>query len=1666
MSWDAWIDVGGTFTDCFVCLPDGEKRRLKLLSSGLVPVAGEFESPHRFRLPAGAQSSLCDGFWCGGELRVLSEHGSVLFRSRILNSDQSMLQIDDAIPPAVLRSPSVRIEIASGLESPVLGVRMLLGVPLLEDLPPLRVRLGTTRGTNALLTRNGASTVLAITAPFEDVPFIGDQTRPNLFDLQIERPAPVASTIVGIEERLDANGKVLVPLNESGCNASLQSALAAGCRSLAICLLHSYLNPEHELRVEKIARQVGFKHISRSSQLAPLIELVARTQTTMVDAYLSPVIREYMAVLAKQFGPGLEQLYVMTSGGGLSDWRQFAGKDSILSGPAGGAVALQGLRRSLSIPQLIGLDMGGTSTDVCRIGDDHALEYESVKAGVRVLTPTLPIETVASGGGSLCWFDGVSLRVGPQSAGASPGPACYGRGGPLTITDLNVFLGRLPPHQFPFPLDLQAIENRLQEVMAVAGKVLCIDNNHELAHGFRRLANEQMSAAVRMVSTAKGIDPRSASLVGFGGAAGQHICEIAELIGVTEIIDHPDAGLFSALGMGLAGLRREATIPVYSPWPTVDFNALDEQIQTVAAGLDGDLLSLGCPQESIERTTHIEVRYLGTDTSLAVERTEWKSIPTVFHAMHQRRFGYQRTEATLELVSIRIESQALSMHSLPSESSSETNGIATVMQSASGNSEFYQIPRDEILPGHRIPGPAIILNAGSTLVVDVGWEAECLSEGTLRLRPSQRSELAMLKGRSEHPGFDPVTRDCIGQRLSAIANQMGVVLQQTAISVNVKQRRDFSCALFDASGHLLANAPHVPVHLGAMGETVRCIMAAFPRMRPGDSFVTNDPYRGGSHLPDITVVTPVFDPRGDVEIPAMFVANRAHHADVGGVAPGSMSVTARCLGEEGVILPPMYLSCGGVDQMEALRERLERSPYPPRAIDVNLADLAAQQAANLRGVELLVEFGEQMGWEKLARYGEALLDVADKRVAQFLAKLDRVDRTFIDYLDDGTAIGVRVHFPSTGKVLFDFSASGPVNEGNFNANPSIVNAAVMYVLRCLIADDLPMNEGILRAVELKIPKGVLNPRPDVGELKDDDHHRYPAVAAGNVETSQRVVDVLLGAFGVAAASQGTMNNLLFGDATFGFYETICGGAGATEGWAGASGVHSHMTNTRLTDPEVLESRYPVRLKQFGLRRGSGGAGHWRGGDGVIREFEFLKPVQVSLLTSRRGRFAPYGAAGGHDGKVGRNLLIARSQPQEVQLPNCCQIQVQAGDCLRLETPGGGGYGVPVARTDEALSKKESAFHVSSAQSRLVSSLALIYFCWLSSYGIWGMPSKVFAQEVQVGSRDLQKDDVDQAVDRALSYLLTQQRADGAITDRQYDTTMTALSVMAMASVGITPNTHNERGGQARKALDFVLREDRQDKDGYYGNKDGSRMYGHGIITLMLTEMLGMGVDQKQNEMIVARCQRAIDLILSAQKQSKPSQYAGAWRYTPNSTDADLSVSVWQLMALRSAKNDGLKVPASAIDDAVQYLRRSYTSKMDSGGRPVEPAAGFSYVPGNSSPTFAMTAAGLLAMEVCGQYDSPLVLGASDWLLQNPPKWDDRFFFYGTYYYAQGMYQRGGKHAETAEQLVRSLLLDKIQSDGAWVSPSGEEAGAGKVYATCMAILSLSVKYHYLPIYQK
>ncbi len=1261
--YQAWIDVGGTFTDCYVRSTTEGLKRCKLLSSGLVPVScAEILKPNAFL--SNELISDAPNFWSGADLRVLDHEGAEISRRQVVRFERGIVECDEEIASFARRN--FRFELDTGLGSPVLAVRRLLGCALNQALPPLQIRLGTTRGTNALLTRRGAQTALAMTAPFEDLLVIGDQTRPHLFELGIKKLPQLAHSVVGIRERLDAKGNVLKSLDVAHAREQLTRARAAGCSSLAICLMHSYINCEHELQLEKIAEQVGFEHISRSSNVAPLIELVARAQTTVVDAYLSPIIRKYLASLVAQFGGEQVQLQVMTSAGGLTDWESYSGKDSILSGPAGGVVALQGLSQSLRIEQLIGLDMGGTSTDVSRIGSDHQLQYESLKAGVRILTPTLPIETVASGGGSICWFDGVALRVGPQSAGATPGPACYGRGGPLTITDLNVFLGRLPIEQFPFPLDEAAVEQRLDALLCEMRDVLPIATREQLAMGLRRLANEQMSAAVRTVSIAQGVDPRGAALVGFGGAAGQHICEIAELLGISQVIDSADAGLLSALGMGLADLRRDAVLPIYQLLERCDWKELARQTNSLKRDLEEQLAPLGVAAEKCSALVWCELRYRGTDATLTVPWSDPAVVAKAFHDEHEKRFGYARRGREIELVALRVEAMGRTSHPLPSESEVDLD---------EGHSDSARLlSRLELEPGQQIVGPAIVLNSGSTLVIDAGWSARVLSGGTLLLELVESHVANEVRfatsASSDDAAFDPVVRDCLAQRLSAIATQMGVVLQQTAVSVNVKQRRDFSCAIFDTEGRLLANAPHVPVHLGAMGQTVRGIMEAFPVIRRGDSFITNDPYRGGSHLPDVTVVTPVFGDAEERQVasrPMMFVANRAHHADIGGIAPGSMSVVATQLGEEGVVITPRYLTEAGEDRTDELQQLLVNATYPPRAISENLADIAAQQAANARGASLLIELAQSLGWPQLTNYAEHLLNAASERVALFLRGLVQTPREFVDHLDDGTAIQVRIEFPEADRVCIDFSGTGPVSSTNFNANPSIVAAAVMYVLRCMIADELPLNEGVMRCVQLNVPCDcVLNPQAHEVAAES------PAVAAGNVETSQRVVDVLLGAFGAAAASQGTMNNVLFGNSRFGFYETICGGAGAMDGLAGADGVHTHMTNTRLTDPEVLEARFPVRLLQFGLRRGSGGLGRWPGGDGIVREFEFLEAVDLSLLTSRRGIYAPYGLAGGLAGKVGCNWLICGGNAE--RLSSSCYRTLQAGDRLLIETPGGGGYG--------------------------------------------------------------------------------------------------------------------------------------------------------------------------------------------------------------------------------------------------------------------------------------------------------------------------------------------------------------------------------------------------------
>ncbi len=1262
--YQVWCDVGGTFTDCFVLSPKNQRQRLKVLSHGQMP--GRIE---RWLTPsAWIDSSRIgdpDRFWCSSNIILYDANAQPIARGLCTDfcAATGTIQIDTPCPA----HSAVSYAMAPGIEAPVLATRLMLKIPLENPLPPLDVRLGTTRATNALLTRSGQRTALVTTRGFEDLVDIAYQDRPELFAIQVQKRPKIHDACVGVIERLDPDGHVLIELDESQAAIELKRLQAQGIGALAICFLHSYKNPSHELRVAHLARTLGFQWVFCSSQVAPVIGAVSRGETTLVDAYLTPVIRNYLAEVRDQICQNpLSQLRVMTSSGGLVGASDASGKELVLSGPAGGAVALEAIAKQAGAPKLIGLDMGGTSTDVCRIEGQLQLQHESVKAGVRLTLPTLAIHTVAAGGGSICYFDGLQLRVGPKSAGSDPGPACYGKGGPLTITDLNLLTGRIDPQAFPIPLQIQASRNRLDELLS---QLKCSETYESISHeqlvlGLRRIANEQMASAVRAISIQQGADPRDHVLVGFGGAAGQHICQIAELLDMDQILDHPEAGLLSALGMGLAPVKRSANHPVYLPLSQVDPNELIRIRNLLTQRISSQLVEQSVATEHQHFRGQVELRYLGSEGTIRIPWDEnpasWKPL---FDSKYREKFGVCRDNHPLELTCLWLEGSseepALELSHCTSKNADQPHTIAMVV----GN-QIHQAPcidRHGIHVGESIAGPALVQSHGSTTIIDPGWQATMQPDGSLRILRTD----ARISNHEPQEQADPILREVIAQRIAAIAEQMGIVLEQTAMSVNVKQRRDFSCAVFDAQGELIANAPHVPVHLGAMGRTVKAMIDRFQQMHPGDCFVTNDPYQGGSHLPDVTVVTPVFDQEA-LDQPSFFVASRAHHAEIGGIAPGSMAPTSTRLGQEGVIIPPMHLSCQGVDCTDQVRMLLCTGPYPSRNPDENMADLLAQQAANQQGVQAMQELANTIGTKRLQSILESILEVAKAKTVRWIKTLSRSEYRFADTMDDGTSIAVGISKQGSDRLVIDFEGSGPECQGNLNANPGIVTAAVMYTIRCAIGDTMPLNSGVMRAVELKIPRGILNPQAQ-GPIED-----WPAVAGGNVETSQRIVDVLWGALEMAAASQGTMNNFLFGNARFGYYETIGGGTGASSLGPGADAVHSHMTNTRLTDVEVLESRYPVRVMQFGIRRNSGGPGRYVGGCGMIRELMALEPLEVSLVTSRRKEPGPFGLTGASPGALGENWQIDLDGTAH-RLPSCCQLQIASGQRIRILTPGGGGF---------------------------------------------------------------------------------------------------------------------------------------------------------------------------------------------------------------------------------------------------------------------------------------------------------------------------------------------------------------------------------------------------------
>lgn len=1330
-----WADVGGTFTDCFV-VQNGQRSEIKVLSSGLTRCPVDRHDKNSFTLKQLPRSKSLD-FWRGAKVNLIDQSGQSLNLGPVLSQIGKAIQVDALNASALnqLQQPFT-VELDAGLEAPVLATHLLLGTPIRDLLPPLHVKLGTTRGTNALLTRRGAKTALLVTKGFRDLLLIGEQDRPDLFSLCIQKYLPLAEHVIEIDERLDSSGKVLRGLQKKQIQKDLDDAAALGVQSVAICLLHSHRNPNHERELESLVREAGFHEISRSSEIAPLIKYISRAETTSLDAYLNPILRRYLKRVRQQFRGKTDcRLQLMTSNGNLVQPDHFRGKDSILSGPAGGVVALGELASQTGHSRVIGLDMGGTSTDVSRFEGKVGRRYESRVAGIRVMTPMMDIETVAAGGGSICSVSQLGrLSVGPESAGAEPGPACYGKGGPLTVTDINLILGRIPASRFPFSLDLSASKKRLSELSGRLPTPNSLDAE-VLAEGFFDIAITHMAEAVRAVSTAQGSDVREMALAGFGGAAGQHLCRIADTLGMKTIIDHPDSGLLSALGIGIAKVGQLASKGIYRSWDGKSPIQIDKEINEVKDSANTRLKQEASSDQSIEHRFEIDIRYHGTESPLTLPLEPQRTLAKRFHQNHLDTFGYQRKTHLLEIVAIRCEAVAIdkattnrkpdsttpTTHRGMHEKDTKPLDIHPVTQTRLWHRSKWLdaklIDRDQLVFQQIIQGPAILAGAHSTMVLEPDWEATVTRDGVMiatRIPSSTPPEneiktttdsktltsdldsktgtskvIPEVAGSFENVGNtperltttkiqseqDPILLEVISRRLQGIADAMGEVLRRTSLSVNIKERRDYSCAIFTEDGTLVANAPHVPVHLGAMGHTVRHLMKTYPEMHAGDCYLSNDPFAGGSHLPDVTAVTPVFCDDRAKGRPSFYIASRAHHAEIGGISPGSMPPHATCLAEEGVLIRDFALVRDGESYRTELRNLLCSGEYPSRCPDENLADIDAQQAAGIFGVKSLQDLAGVYTPEKITSVMGQILELSGDTVQSWLQTLPLTPLLFRDQLDDGTSIGVKIFREAkTLQIQFETDA---VHPNGFNATPAIVTAVVLYVFRCLAGSQLPLTEGALRDVNISIPRGLLDPP------RYSDPKKCAAVVAGNVETSQRLADVLLGALQSAAASQGTMNNLLLGDESFGYYETIAGGSGATETACGADAVHTHMTNTRITDPEVLESRLPVRLLQFAIRHGSGGDGKHRGGDGVIREFEFLRPLVLSLITSRRTT-QPYGLQSGLPGQSGSNSLIRKSNGQSqknvVTQPETLGFRstttVEKGDRLIIETPGGGGWGCP------------------------------------------------------------------------------------------------------------------------------------------------------------------------------------------------------------------------------------------------------------------------------------------------------------------------------------------------------------------------------------------------------
>lgn len=1237
--WEFFVDAGGTFTDCLGRGPDGLMQRAKVLSNGSVTARIQrLESDDQVILETRADWP--DGFVDGFTL----EETATGFRAKVISweSECFRLKIDKHLPKEF--SIGSTIELISPWEAPLLAMRLLLARrETVLSSQKIRMRLATTRCTNALLEEKGTPPVLFITSGFADLLKIGDQRRKDLFDLVPRKRKSLEGEVIEVREKISRHGKVLLSPELNKVRQEARRILSEGKNTAVVSFKNSYLNNVHEKVVSEVLREEGISYVVESSQVHSFIKWLPRCESAVIEAYLASFLRDYLDRIQNGLGPKGE-LLIMSSSGGLLDRSKYRVIDSLLSGPAGGVVGAAKIGQASGASDLINLDMGGTSADVSRYSSGYSYQTSHEVGDARISSTAMKIETIAAGGGSVCWIENNLLQVGPESSGADPGPACYGFGGPLCLTDVNLLLGRLDPSSFSIPISVENSESRLKEIKDSDPRT-----RDQLLHGFLSVADDAMANAIRKISVEEGYDPAEYSLVTFGGAGGQHACGVAEKLGIRKIFHPADSGLLSAFGLSKACMERIINRLVLKP---IDLKMIQEfEARMVEEGKKA-INSLGVIPTLLGKSAFI--RLLGQDTSLEIEYDQAEKLEELYEEKFRKIFGYFPTDALLELYSLRVrvgESEKKEQE----ESFPDSGKIHCFFQKA----ETTVYERENLRVGDVILGPSLVVDNYGTLWIEQTWKAKVGTKGTILIEKKPDDSFQKVD-------FSfAAKRELFASRFFSLVEEMGVQLERTALSVNVRERLDFSCALLDESGFLVANAPHIPVHLGAMGICVRRIIEQMETIRPGDVWISNHPSFGGSHLPDITLVAPVF---GDSENPIAYLANRAHHAEVGGITPGSMPSRARNLNEEGVVISPRHLFEKGFSKFEEVERILSHARFPSRQPMENLVDLAAQVASLRKGLESMEQLMNVHGVGQISKHMAELKIHSFESCREFLLGLGSKETVNEQILDDGDKLVLKITI-SEGGATFDFSGTSEVRKDNLNATEAIVLSSIAYCLRVLIGRNLPLNEGLLDSIRVVLPSDCL-----LSPKFEKNPELCPGVAGGNVEISQRLVDLIMTSFGVMACSQGTMNNLTFGNENFSHYETIGGGSGATLGMNGCSAVQVHMTNTSITDPEILEARFPVSLLGFRIRKKSGGDGAWIGGDGIERRYLFEENLWLSILSQRRKR-GPEGLDGGFRGLVGKQFIIRNGKV--INLDRTDTFEAKSGDCLVIKTPGGGGFGKPI-----------------------------------------------------------------------------------------------------------------------------------------------------------------------------------------------------------------------------------------------------------------------------------------------------------------------------------------------------------------------------------------------------